>query len=487
MYRTLSTGALVLVSLLASLSADQARSARGQDRSPAILPTTWRDARPIVERLEDTLPESLRSIPRDQRESRWPQWIDGQRRALAARIARGDLDSVVNLLLFGTSFTRQPRITIGLLSELNERWNTGDRSAQETLARHYQQRAADLVDAARRAGADGHLQDARRVLTSRGHNLDTPAGHAAAIQDLLANVARVRDEAARLAHELAAQRSADSTTSFAERSRIFRDRGLSADSSVLTQFAIDRAIYALRDGGVLTARSVNRVAIVGPGLDFVDKQEGFDFYEPQTLQPFTFADSLLRCGLADRSAVTVTTLDVSPRVNGHLRAAVRRATDRRDVYRLILPWNSGHAWSSEATEYWKRAGAQVGRAFAVPAPRNMPGVLARGVAISPDIVRRVHPVEASIVSDRLELKDEQRFDLVLASNVLVYYDTFEQTLALASIAAMLQPGGVLLTNDAVLEIPEVPLRSRGTLAVPFSARPGDGERMVWYVKAAEKR
>ena len=52
---------------------------------------------------------------------------------------------------------------------------------------------------------------------------------------------------------------------------------------------------------------------------------------------------------------------------------------------------------------------------------------------------------------------------------------------------MLRPGGVLLTNDAVLEVPEVPLRSAGTLAVPFSDRPGDGERMVWYVKAAEKR
>ena len=45
-----------------------------------------------------------------------------------------------------------------------------------------------------------------------------------------------------------------------------------------------------------------------------------------------------------------------------------------------------------------------------------------------------------------------------------------------------KPGGVLISNDAVLEIPEIPLRSAGNLAVPFSDRPGDGERMVWYVK-----
>ena len=114
-------------------------------------------------------------------------------------------------------------------------------------------------------------------------------------------------------------------------------------------------------------------------------------------------------------------------------------------------------------------------------------VVARGVAVSPEIVRRIKPVDASIVSDRLDLPDDRQFDLVLASNVLVYYDTFEQTLALASVAAMLKPGGVLLSNDTVLEIPEVPLRSAGSLAVPFSDRPGDGERMVWYVKTDGKK
>ena len=75
---------------------------------------------------------------------------------------------------------------------------------------------------------------------------------------------------------------------------------------------------------------------------------------------------------------------------------------------------------------------------------------------------------------------------MVATNVLLYYDTFEQTLALASIAAMLRPGGVLLTNDAVLEMPGMPLRSAGTLGVPFSERQGDGERMVWYVKKRKR-
>ena len=80
------------------------------------------------------------------------------------------------------------------------------------------------------AGTDARLQDVKRVLTARGHSLDSATGQRAAVQDLLASVARVREEAAALAEELEALRRAkDSTAGFAERSRVFRTRGLSAD------------------------------------------------------------------------------------------------------------------------------------------------------------------------------------------------------------------------------------------------------------------
>ena len=45
------------------------------------------------------------------------------------------------------------------------------------------------------------------------------------------------------------------------------------------------------------------------------------------------------------------------------------------------------------------------------------------------------------------------------------------------------PGGVLLTNDALLEVPDIALRSGGYVTVPFSGRPGDGERMIWYIRS----
>ena len=46
--------------------------------------------------------------------------------------------------------------------------------------------------------------------------------------------------------------------------------------------------------GRLTPGAVRRVAIVGPGLDFADKDVGFDVYAQQTLQPFAVLDALDR-------------------------------------------------------------------------------------------------------------------------------------------------------------------------------------------------
>ena len=50
--------------------------------------------------------------------------------------------------------------------------------------------------------------------------------------------------------------------------------------------------------GLLRPGSVQKIAIVGPGLDFANKEKGNDFYPPQTIQPFAMLDSLTRLGVA---------------------------------------------------------------------------------------------------------------------------------------------------------------------------------------------
>jgi len=84
------------------------------------------------------------------------------------------------------------------------------------------------------------------------------------------------------------------------------------------------------------------------------------------------------------------------------------------------------------------------------------------------------------VLQRLGLVSDERFDLIVATDVLVYYDVFEQSLALANIAAMLRPGGFLLSNNVLVEVPTTPISSIGSTRVTYSDRSDDSDEVIWY-------
>jgi predicted TPR repeat methyltransferase len=93
------------------------------------------------------------------------------------------------------------------------------------------------------------------------------------------------------------------------------------------------------------------------------------------------------------------------------------------------------------------------------------------------VVSSVTARDLNIVVDRLRARDDDRFDVVVATNVLVYYDVFEQALAASNVAAMLRLGGVFVTNTAVLPTP--PLRATAAyLRVAHTADRYD--EVFWY-------
>ena len=93
----------------------------------------------------------------------------------------------------------------------------------------------------------------------------------------------------------------------------------------------------------------------------------------------------------------------------------------------------------------------------------------------------------NIVVQRLALDaNREGFDLIVATNILVYYDAFEQGLALANLTRMLRPGGLLLSNNAVPEVPGMGIRSVGYRTTVYSDRPDDGDHIVWYQKIASR-
>jgi len=75
------------------------------------------------------------------------------------------------------------------------------------------------------------------------------------------------------------------------------------------------------------------------------------------------------------------------------------------------------------------------------------------------------------------------FDLVIATNVLVYYGRLDQLLAFAAIESMLQPGGFFVTNNAIVESPVSRLRSAGVVTVQHSAEKID--HVFWYRRNAQ--
>ncbi len=74
----------------------------------------------------------------------------------------------------------------------------------------------------------------------------------------------------------------------------------------------------------------------------------------------------------------------------------------------------------------------------------------------------------------------EHYDLIVATNILVYYDVFEQSLAMANVATMLKPGGLLLTNSPVFELPLSPMRSVGYTDLLYEQRDAGRDRVFWY-------
>jgi hypothetical protein len=273
-------------------------------------------------------------------------------------------------------------------------------------------------------------------------------------------------------------------------STIFRERGLSSDTTVTVDFALDRTFEALRSNAVMPEGGIRRVAIIGPGLDFVDKQYGYDFYPQQTIQPFAVIDSLLRFGLASADQLSVVAFDVSPRVVAHLEAARQRAT-AGTPYTLVLPRPLDPPWTPPLVEYWERLGNWIeqpssGKARTPVPPPSAGRLDVRSVQVRPAVVVRTSTRDLNIVLQRIgPAPVDQQFDLIIATNILLYYDVFEQSLAAANLAAMLRPGGLFLANSRIVELPGIPLQSAGQTDVIYMSLPGvgdSGDRITWYQK-----
>ena len=440
--------------------------------------TPYTTVKPILDEYRGQLPAELKNA--DQ--AAWVAWAGQHDKATRARLQQGDLDSMVNLLLYGTSFTHQPRISM-----------EGAGITEASRAGVLRARVDDLVSGVRSPGDNERLIFLQQLFRSKGLDPEASDGPRQTGVFILQNLQRVIQERKTLAERAAVSKGApkpDAPSTLLDRSSLFRDRGLSLDTGIFPDFSIEHTLLDLKQRGLLRQGRVARVGVIGPGLDFIDKNEttAYDYYPQQTLQPFALYDSLLRLRLAKANALSMSIFDISSRIIEHVQRAREHA--RNNIgYVIQLPRDTTLPGPPELISYWKALGDQVGTTIApIAPPRIFNGLETRAVLIRPDVVLACEPVDLNIVLERLNLAEGDRFDLLVATNIFVYYDAFEQTMALENAGAMLKPGGLLLTNDRLPVVPGGSMRLDGVTVVPYGIVPygpqgASAEQAVgWYRK-----
>jgi hypothetical protein len=394
----------------------------------------------------------------------WLAWLQKSDAQIRQRLDIGEEDTLTNLLRFGVTFTKEYRIDDEYLV----------RYGQSSLVNSFaENRANDLIRALAAPNGNQGMVEMRAFVEKKGFSLNSAAGRKQLKAYLLANLARMQKD------YLAAREQAK-----VNRDQMFQHRGISLDTNLWPDYDLDQQLKTMLDKGMLKRGSVRRVAIVGPGLDFANKQEGLDFYPPQTTQPFAVLDSLFRLGLASPDDVELYTLDISSRVNLHIEAARKNAVLGRP-YTVQLPWYADGRWTDQFrasfTQYWRSLGTKIGEPVApIPVPEADPGFETRAVKIRPVVVSRVKPVDMNIVFQRLALPAEERFDLIIGTNIFVYYGAFEQSLARINVAAMLKPGGYLLSNDKLQDTVPSGLEQVMVTEIPMTVPPVITDKIYCY-------
>lgn len=394
---------------------------------------------------------------------------------MRSRVAKGEEDSLANFLLYGTSFTSEPRITDGYRATLVQKLGD-EQAADRAINAVLTARAIDLARALATPGDDERRLIMSEIATRSARGTRTQEEQLRLAQYLFDNLVRFLNENRAYATEAAGAttREAAAPNPLAT---LYHTRGLSGDTNILVDHAIERALQDIRAAGLITPGSMCAAGVVGPGMDLIDKQGGYDLYPPQITQPMVLIDTLLRLGLANVDALQVFTFDVSARINRHLERAVRGARDNR-AYDVHVVRDAAWAWSPDVVRFWEACGDRIGTTSDSTVVDQPAGVVSRSIRVRPEWVARLRPVDLNIVCQRLALPDRARLDLIIATNILCYYDSFQQGLAMMNAASMLRPGGILLSTEPLPEPKGSGMQRVGSTTVATS-RTG-GFTIYWY-------
>ena len=231
---------------------------------------------------------------------------------------------------------------------------------------------------------------------------------------------------------------------------LYQDRAHSTDTQIESNFAVHTALAALKAGekALSTSTRLNRVLIIGPGLDFAPRTDFIDLFGPQCYQPFAVADALLSLKLCDAAGLRIDCVDINERVVSHLQSVRRRGEVTLSILSGVND-GAGRALSEDYKDYFRNLGRSVGREGAIDAPIDLASRLKKSLRIGPEVTGKINAHRLNIITERFERSDGSPpdYDLVIVTNVFPYFKPTELLFALTNISGMLAEGGYLIHNE----------------------------------------
>ena len=227
---------------------------------------------------------------------------------------------------------------------------------------------------------------------------------------------------------------------------LYQNRGHSTDTQIESNFAVHTALAALKAGekAQSPAPQLNKVLIIGPGLDFAPRTDLVDLFGPQSYQPFAVADALLGLKLCDASRLQIDCVDINERVVAHLQNSRRRGEVTLSILSGVSD-SAAHRLSEDYKDYFRNLGGSVGQESVINVPPDLALRLKKSLRIGPEVTSRINADRLNIITDRFE--PAPNYDLVIVTNVFPYFNPTELLFALTNISAMLAEGGYLIHNE----------------------------------------
>lgn len=392
--RRRATATAILCLWALSLHAQQSRQIRFRD-----LPAGWAES-----------------------EASFNRYIEELERRTGERLLEGENDHLIAYLLQSARFTTEPRIEPALSAMEYLRADSPEARVPAAVER----RMDSFLKA--RPGSDVRLAYFQKLVAGRGKPY------------LVAAYARTM----RFLYEKESGQAKNLPPA-----DLYRERGYATDTQVEANFAVWTALSVLKS--LQPGLRTDRILIVGPGLDLAPRTGLLDLFPPQSYQPFAVADAALSLDLASLERLRVHCLDVNPLVIEYFRDL---AKGRGRGLNLISGLRRD-LLSSDFQNYFLQLGRQIGKEERLELPPALASHLGKSLAIRPDVAPAATAARMNILTERYD--PSPGYDLVVATNILVYFNEQECGLALANICSMLRPGGYLVHNEIRPEIEKIGL------------------------------